>query len=758
VAKRVIALLSAAGLALVGTTVAAASSASAAVAGLVRVDQVGYLPTDAKLAYLMTPGAVHGATFAVLDSSGAKVLTGSVGATSRGAWNASYKDVYPISFGGLTKPGTYHITVSGGATGSSPKFTIADASSLYRKAIADGVSFFQVQRDGPDVIAGQTNRKPAHLHDASASVYAIPHFLDDTDTITDANLTKIGGPVNVLGGWFDAGDYLKFTHTTAFGDVLLFATERTLGASSPSTLDNEAHFGESWLNQMWDQNTKTLYFQVGIGTGNEAGTFTGDHDIWRLPQGDDADTDPMNRFATAHRPVFRAADPGKKISPNLVGRVAAAFALAAQVDADSRPAQAANEYQAAVSLYAMANTANPPNPLTTALPNAFYPESTWHDDMELGAAEIALAAQALGHNAAKYLADAAGFAKAYIAGDTGDTFNLYDTSALAHADLIKALALAGNPDESVTPAALVADLKRQVQTGATRAAADPFHAGGVYTDFDVDSHTFGLLTTQALYKQASRDGSFDGFAAQQRDWLFGANAWGSSFMVGEGTTYPQCMQHQVDNLAPGRAVGAVVNGPNNVSNFDDTGLGDYQDGMVKCPADGSDAFGAFSTTDSRYVDDVRAWQTAEPALDMTGSAVFGLALQQSLGQSVSTSYEAESAALAGGARAGVCATCSGGAKAGFVGKGGTVTFGSVRVPAAGTYQLTIAYTDGTTPRTGVVSVNGSTALSMSFPTTGGFDTPGTVTVAIHLKAGTNSIAFGNPSAYAPDLDQITVSS
>ena len=629
--KRLIALFSAAGLALAGGALALPGTADAAVAGLVRVDQVGYLPSDAKQAYLMVPGAVSGVSFNVVNSSGAKVLTGTVPSTSRGAWNSKYKAVYPIRFTGVRTPGRYHVTVSGGASGSSPDFAIADPAQLYRKAIADGVAFFQVQRDGPDVIPGQTNRKPAHLNDAKADVYKVPNFEADSDVITDADLTRIGGPVDVLGGWYDAGDYLKFTHTTAFGDVILFATERALGNASPSTLDAEAHFGEKWLDQMWDAQHKTLYFQVGIGTGNSAGTFTGDHDIWRLPQGDDADTDPANHFATAHRPVFRAADPGKKISPNLVGRVSAAFALAAQVDAKDHPAKAASEYGQAISLYAMANTDNPPDPLVTALPNAFYPESTWRDDMELGATEIALAAQELGHSPAKYLSDAAGFAKGYLAEDTGDTFNLYDTSALAHADLIKALAAAGHPAVGVSRDALVGDLKRQVRSAATRATADIFHAGGDYADFDVDSHTFGFLTTQALYKQATGDTSFDAFATQQRNWVFGANAWGVSFMVGEGSNYPKCMQHQVDNLAPGRAIGAVVNGPNNVSNFEG-GLGDYQDGMVKCPANGADPYAVFSTKDSRFVDDVRSWQTAEPALDMTGSAILGLALQRKLAE------------------------------------------------------------------------------------------------------------------------------
>jgi len=69
-----------------------------------------------------------------------------------------------------------------------------------------------------------------------------------------------------------------------------------------------------------------------------------------------------------------------------------------------------------------------------------------------------------------------------------------------------------------------------------------------------------------------------------------------------------------------------VNGPNDPGLFED-GLGDYLDEMVPCPADGSDRYAAFSGHGSRFVDDVRAWQTDEPALDMTGSAILGAALQ-----------------------------------------------------------------------------------------------------------------------------------
>jgi hypothetical protein len=41
------------------------------------------------------------------------------------------------------------------------------------------------------------------------------------------------------------------------------------------------------------------------------------------------------------------------------------------------------------------------------------------------------------------------------------------------------------------------------------------------------------------------------YGAAGRRWLgniLGANAWGSSFIVGDGRTFPRCLQHQVANL------------------------------------------------------------------------------------------------------------------------------------------------------------------------------------------------------------------
>jgi hypothetical protein len=124
-----------------------------------------------------------------------------------------------------------------------------------------------------------------------------------------------------------------------------------------------------------------------------------------------------------------------------------------------------------------------------------------------------------------------------------------------------------------------------------------------------------------------------------------------------------------------------------------------------------------------------------------------------------TSYEAEASTntIAGGARVASCGGCSGGQKVGYVGSGGTLTFNGVSVPSDGTYNVTIAYCDGSTDgRQADISVDGGPAQLLSFTPTGDFNTVGTMTLQLHLTAGDNTIEFGNPAAYAPDFDRILV--
>ena len=613
-------------LALVPTT---APAAQPRVRAEVRVNQQGWLPREPKAATLMASRPLAHTTYTVQDEHGRVVLRGTVPGTEVGSWSGRFPYVYRLDLSGVRTKGRFLVQTHGAVRVHSPVFRIGTAEQLYGRVLRYGIAFDQNQRDGDEQVAGPLHRRPAHLNDAHADVYAWPHMVRGEDLITDPDLTRIGGPVDVEGGWADAGDYLKFTHSSAYNDVVLFTSARLLGARAPQRLLEEARYGVAWLDKMWDEQSGTLHLQVGLGSGNKQGTFVGDHDGWRLPEADDLDIDPLHRYV-AHRPVLDAAEPGQPISPNLAGRVSAAFALASQQEAD--PTKALALLGKAQLLYSRAATAAPPKPLVTALPHAFYPESVWQDDMELGAAEIARAVARLGGNGTAYLVEAAHWAQQYLELRSTDTLNLYDVGALAHASLADAMATIPHGGLEVTTKQLTKDLARQLRIGVGQARRDPFGAPVDLTEFDANSHSFGLVASAALYERLTGSRRFRSFATGVRTWLLGGNPWGVSAMVGIGSSYPRCMQHQVANLADAPDLGAVVNGPNGAGNFEG-GLGGFQDGMKHCSRPG---YAAFDGRGSRYVDDVRAWQTDEPALDMTAAAILAAAAQLSL---VATSKE-----------------------------------------------------------------------------------------------------------------------
>ncbi len=118
--------------------------------------------------------------------------------------------------------------------------------------------------------------------------------------------------------------------------------------------------------------------------------------------------------------------------------------------------------------------------------------------------------------------------------------------------------------------------------------------------------------------------------------------------------------------------------------------------------------------------------------------------------------EASGNTVAGAARMASCSACSGGTKVGFIGNGSAnfVTVNGVTPSAAGSRTLTISYLlNGS--RSFFVSVNGGAGVEV--PLTGtSFSTVATKTITVTLNAGPNSVKFYNDSAYAPDLDKISV--
>jgi endoglucanase len=697
----------------------ASASLARAQSAYVRVNQVGYEAGNAPFrAYLMSTAPENGATFEVVNSDGKTAYSGHLGALL-GIWSNSRKlsyQVYALDFN-VTQHDRYTISVSGPVPANSPRFAVDEPDVLYPGLLLNTLFFYETERDGPNYVRNALRSAPGHLKDKSAQVYETPP-LDSNDFIDNKPLIKPLVPantpnINVDGGWWDAGDYMKYVETVSYTAALMeigmrdfpnqmganapvnprvppgsisYAGNSGAGAPASSDFTKEVRFGIEWLAKMWDSKTKTLYYQVDnsqdwdyYGEGDPTssapdcgGNYSSpyclltEYDLWTLPQAADdyeegGDPKPCDKFTTyfvCDRAVFAAAAAGAPISPNLAGRLAADFALCYQLN-HATDATFANEcLKNAEEIFALADTSYPDpapsvdsgtccNCLVTITPFDGYPENVWDDDMELGATELYFALQSASEsgdlpaglrdtNPNDYLKQAAQFAKNYITNiyDPGfaDTLNLYDVSGLAHFELYRALERAGDSaDLAISKSGIRAQFLEQVGDAISQSRSDAWGYGSQWNYGDTTSHGAGLsvMASEAFYMTGSN--MYDTYAQRWLANILGANSWGSSFIVGDGSTFPNCIQHQVANLAGalngtsgGIPIlwGASTEGP---AGYSSSG---FLDGMNRCPAGGVDPFKMFNGNNGKfdasqvavYKDNVQSFSTTEPGIDLTATS------------------------------------------------------------------------------------------------------------------------------------------
>ena len=170
---------------------------SAATDAYVRVNQVGYPINASKRAYLLASAAETGATFAVRNASGTAVLSGPVGASLR-SWSRAYGFVYPIDFGAIATAGSYTITVAGPIAASSPTFRIDIGANVYRSPLANALSFYRNERDGPSFVPSALRTAAGHLNDAHAMTYVTPNA--NPSGRFSGDLTPLGVTIDASGG------------------------------------------------------------------------------------------------------------------------------------------------------------------------------------------------------------------------------------------------------------------------------------------------------------------------------------------------------------------------------------------------------------------------------------------------------------------------------------------------------------------------------------------------------------------------------
>ena len=176
----------------------------------IRVNQVGYLPGDPKIALLSSDRPLAG-RFHVGE------YAAEIGPDA-GAWGP-FQHNYRLDFSALRTPGRYVLKY--GDTTSLP-FTIG--SDAYKNVPAKLIEFMRLQRCGDNPVSG----RKCHQQDA-------------IDTVT-------GERVDLVGGWHDAGDRLKHMITTSYCVAALFLA----GA------EEEARYGAELLRKI-HPNPDTIY-------------------------------------------------------------------------------------------------------------------------------------------------------------------------------------------------------------------------------------------------------------------------------------------------------------------------------------------------------------------------------------------------------------------------------------------------------------------------------------------------------------------
>ncbi len=504
----------------------------------IRVNNVGYLPDDPKIAVIISDEPLTG-NFHVGD------FEAPIG-PNVGAW-PPFDYNYRVDFSAVRKPGRYKVRIGEVA---SPEFTIGD--DAYADVPGKLLGFMRLQRCGDNPVTGEK----CHQQDAI-----------DTET---------GRRIDLRGGWHDAADRIKHMITTTY----CVAALQLAGA------EKEAHYGAELVRRI-HPDPQTIYVQIGDDRDHAPPAK-----LWHEDQTD------YGWGAGGPRPAWPAL--GKPQGPryqnestgvaSLAGRAAAALVLAGDLDT-------------ARSLYRLAQ-AQPGVAMSVPVKAPYYyGESTYFDDLEWAAAELYIATKdrAFLKDAVRY-ADQAGSSK-WMPREKHGHYEFFPYVNLAHWRLYPHV-------DGKVQARLAGYYRQGLEAVVERAAKNPYRIGTPMVWCSTND-VIAFATQAVLYEQMTGDDRFRQAAAEARDWLFGRNPWGVSFVCGVPADgrHARKPHHLFYELIDRLPVGGLVDGP--VSREINAGL--------KFADFGEDELARFQSDWAVYHDVFADFSTNEPIIDGTVS-------------------------------------------------------------------------------------------------------------------------------------------
>ncbi len=513
----------------------------------IQVNQVGYKPDDRKQAVIISQEPLADLSFHLVKSDTEVVYSSNLSDD----WGAFIGKAhhYIADFSEYNQPGTYVIRLLN--TCSLP-FPIDQ--NLYRTIPDTLLRFFQVQR------CGETSpllHKPCHLLDAQR---------------IEGDLS-IPSPLDVTGGWHDAGDYIKFLITTSYSAyMLLLAYDKhpelfpDRDGNNRSDLLDEVKIGLDWMMKMHYAPDRLL-IQVHDHK---------DHDVgWRLPE-----DDPLTDCRAAYLLPSKAQ----------CGSFSAAMALASSVFRKIGEDQYADRcLQHARQVYCLGVTAIPE--VSTGPDSMYFDQTAW-DNLTLAATELFLAT-----DSSRYLDEAVQFSQEekpvfWVSwGDLGGF--AYSRMASYHPEGLEKLDLMLSWFDSL-------------------ASRNPYGIPFETFTWGSASVQMGIAALALLHYEITESDRYLPLAIQQRDFVLGVNSHGVSMIGKIGWVYPKYFHHQVAYLREMSLPGGFAEGFVSNEIFQHYGI----------QLEKLDRFAPFQSEDAVYHDDRMDYITNEPTICGNATALF----------------------------------------------------------------------------------------------------------------------------------------
>ncbi|MGC9151566.1 MAG: glycoside hydrolase family 9 protein [Microbacter sp.] len=559
----------------------------------IRVNQLGYLPHDMKVAVWVSQESNQPSSFRVVNKiTGKAIYSGNPMYVQNPS--EPFAAAARIDFSAVTVPGAYYIEVDKTV---SPVFRVGD--NLYDDAADFLLKYMRQQRFGYNPFL-----KDSCHRDDGVVIYNSKHN---------------GEKITVYGGWHDASDYLKYVTTSANAVFeMLFAYQQNPTAFGDHFDDNgnphsngipdildEAKWGLDWLVRM-NPDSDTYYNQVADDR---------DHASFRLPTEDSVDygwgkgkSRPVYGCLGTPEGLFKHKNRSTGLASTL-GKFASAFSLGAALLAPYDSAFAVKLAKKAEAAYRK-GAANPGVCQTAPCVSPyFYEEDNWVDDMELAATQLYRAT-----SEKSYLNDAVNYGRMepvtpWMGADSARHYQWYPFINLGH------YFLATQSNKRVS-AEFIRNLRSGLERIRNRAGDDPF-MNGIPFIWCSNNLVVAAVTQCHLYRQLTGDTTFLEMEMALRDWLFGCNPWGKCMVVGlpEYGDYPHHPHSALSAVYHYSIDGGLVDGPIYAPIFH---------GLKGVHLTHEDQYAPFLSDRVVYHDDWADYSTNEPTMDGTASLCYYL--------------------------------------------------------------------------------------------------------------------------------------